>query len=62
MQAQYLGPVEVNGQMMNLFSFNDFMDGMKEGAKIATNGLNMVDNTWKQVHPESYNQYGGSGI
>ena len=62
MQAQYLGPVEVNGQMMNLFSFNDFMDGVKQGAKIATDGINQGANAWQQIHPESFNQYGGADI
>jgi len=38
MQAQYLGPVMVNGQVMNLFSFGDFM---KDAGKV----LNQIAET-----------------
>ena len=32
MQAQYVGPVQVDGQMMNLFSFSDFGKALNQVA------------------------------
>jgi hypothetical protein len=42
MQANYIGPVMVNGEMMNLFSFGDFM---KDFGK----GLNQVAEVGQQI-------------
>lgn len=66
MQAQYVGPVMVNGQMMNLFSINDFLrdagkviNDVADVGKTVTDTVNQVLPIWEQIHKDSYNQYGG---
>ena len=53
MQANYLGQVNVNGQMMNLLSFNDLMGSFNQAVDIGKQALDtanqlapMVDQAW----------------
>jgi len=66
MQANYLGQVNVNGQMMNLFSFNDLMGTFNQAVDLGKQALDtanqlapLVDEGWKAIDPNSYQQTGG---
>ena len=53
MQANYLGQVNVNGQMMNLFSFKDLMGTFNQAVDLGKQALDtanqlapLVDQGW----------------
>lgn len=49
MQPQFVGPVMVNGQLMNLYSFSDFFGDVKKGAKSAGQFMGDVADAGRQV-------------